>query len=75
MPKPFANRTGSDTHYNMSLADIVMGKNLFEEADDPRGCGLSKLGYQFIAGILRHAPAICATIEQLQQLQASQNNS
>ena len=62
MPKPFANRTGSGAHYNMSLADIETGKNLFEDADDPRGCGLSKLGYQFIAGILRHAPAICATI-------------
>jgi glutamine synthetase len=62
MPKPFANRTGSGAHYNMSLADINTGKNLFEEANDPRGCGLSKLGYQFIAGILRHAPAICATI-------------
>lgn len=62
MPKPFANRTGSGAHYNMSLADIKTGKNLFAESDDPRSCGLSKLGYQFIAGILRHAPAICATI-------------
>ncbi|MBD1852585.1 type III glutamate--ammonia ligase [Leptolyngbya sp. FACHB-711] len=62
MPKPFANRTGSGAHYNMSLADLETGKNLFESADDPRGCGLSKLGYQFIAGVLRHAPAICATI-------------
>jgi glutamine synthetase len=62
MPKPFANRTGSGAHYNMSLSDIETGKNLFEETDDPRSCGLSKLGYQFIAGILRHAPAICATI-------------
>jgi glutamine synthetase len=62
MPKPFANQTGSGHHYNMSLSDLETGKNLFEEADDPRGCGLSKLGYQFIAGILRHAPAICATI-------------
>jgi glutamine synthetase len=62
MPKPFADRTGSGAHYNMSLSDLETGKNLFEEADDPRGCGLSKLGYQFIAGILRHAPAICATI-------------
>ena len=26
------------------------------------GCGLSQLGYQFIAGILRHAKAICAVI-------------
>ncbi|MBM0742130.1 type III glutamate--ammonia ligase [Phormidium sp. CLA17] len=62
MPKPFANRTGSGAHYNMSLADINTGTNLFYDSDDPRGCKLSKLGYQFIAGILKHAPAICAII-------------
>lgn len=62
MPKPFANRTGSGAHYNMSLADLETGKNLFEDAADPRGCKLSKLGYQFIAGVLNHAPAICAVI-------------
>ncbi|MBD1863165.1 MULTISPECIES: type III glutamate--ammonia ligase [Trichocoleus] len=62
MPKPFANRTGSGAHYNMSLADIQTGENLFYEPDDTRGCKLSKLGYQFIAGILKHAPAICAVI-------------
>ena len=60
MPKPYANRTGSGAHYNMSLADIETGQNLFEDSDDPRGCKLSKLGYQFIAGVLRHAKAICA---------------
>jgi glutamine synthetase len=59
MPKPFADRTGSGAHYNMSLADSD-GVNLFADADDPRGCQLSELGYQFTAGILRHAPAICA---------------
>jgi glutamine synthetase len=62
MPKPFANRTGSGAHYNMSLADLKTGVNLFGNPDDPRGCGLSKLGYQFIGGILRHTPAICAVI-------------
>jgi glutamine synthetase len=60
MPKPFKDRTGSGAHYNMSLADSKTGKNLFEDKSDP--AGLSKLGYQFIAGILKHAPAICATI-------------
>lgn len=60
MPKPFGDRTGSGAHYNMSLADIETGQNLFEDADDPRGCKLSTLGYQFIAGVLRHAKAICA---------------
>jgi glutamine synthetase len=46
----------------MSLSDLETGKNLFacDPADDPRGLGLSTLGYQFIAGILRHGPALCA---------------
>jgi glutamine synthetase len=61
MPKPFADRTGSGAHYNMSLA-TEDGANAFADPDDPRGCGLTTLGYQFIAGILRHAPAICAVI-------------
>jgi glutamine synthetase len=61
MPKPFGDRTGSGAHFNMSMADAA-GRNLFEMADDPRGCGLSQLGYQFIAGILQHAAAICAVI-------------
>ncbi|HMD94609.1 MAG TPA: type III glutamate--ammonia ligase, partial [Trebonia sp.] len=61
MPKPFDNRTGSGAHFNMSMADTA-GRNLFAGADDPRGCGLSELGYQFIAGVLRHAPAVCAVI-------------
>jgi len=62
MPKPFADKTGNGAHFNMSLSDPETGKNLFacDPADDPRGLGLSKLGYQFIAGILRHGPALCA---------------
>ncbi len=31
-------------------------------AADPRGCGLSILGYQFLAGVLKHLPAICAVV-------------
>lgn len=62
MPKPFGERTGSGAHFNMSLADAKTGKNLFKSDDDPRGCGLSELGYQFLAGILRHLPAIMATV-------------
>jgi glutamine synthetase len=62
MPKPFADRTGSGAHYNMSLANLKTGENLFADPNDPRGCGLSKLGYQFISGILKHASAICAVI-------------
>jgi len=62
MPKPFGHRTGSGAHYNMSLADLKTGKNLFESKTDKRGCDLSPIGYNFIAGILKHAPAICAVI-------------
>ncbi|GFZ86112.1 type III glutamate--ammonia ligase [Nesterenkonia alkaliphila] len=62
MPKPFADRTGSGAHFNMSLADAESGQNIFETDHDPRNAGLSDLGYHFAAGILRHAPAICAVI-------------
>jgi glutamine synthetase len=62
MPKPYGHRTGSGAHYNMSLADIRSGINVFEDKADARGCGLSALGYQFIAGVLRHAKAISAVI-------------
>jgi glutamine synthetase len=63
MPKPFADKTGSGAHFNMSLFDKATGKNLFkcDKTDDPRGLGLSELGYQFSAGILKHGPALCAT--------------
>lgn len=62
MPKPFADRAGSGAHFNVSLADPASGANLFASRDDPRGCGLTTLGYQFIAGVLRHLPAICAVV-------------
>ncbi|PTY06976.1 type III glutamate--ammonia ligase [Opitutaceae bacterium EW11] len=62
MPKPFADKTGNGAHFNMSLADRTTGKNLFacDPKDDPRGLGLTPLAYSFIAGILRHGPALCA---------------
>ena len=72
MPKPFSDRTGSGAHYNMSLADLNTGNNLFADPDDSRGCGLSTLGYQFIAGVLRHAPAVvavtCPTVNSYKRL-------
>ena len=62
MPKPFADKTGNGAHFNMSLADPRTGKNLFESKKDPRGLGISPLGYAFIAGILRHGRALCAVL-------------
>jgi glutamine synthetase len=60
MPKPYSNRTGTGAHFNMSLADAGSGRNVFDDPADPRRSGLSELGYQFIAGLLAHAPAITA---------------
>ncbi|WP_124951577.1 type III glutamate--ammonia ligase [Sulfuriferula thiophila] len=62
MPKPFADKTGTGAHFNMSLYDLETGKNLFacDPKDDPRGIGLTPLGYHFIAGILKHGRALCA---------------
>ncbi|MBI1261892.1 MAG: type III glutamate--ammonia ligase [Rhizobiales bacterium] len=62
MPKPFANKTGNGAHFNMSLYDLETGKNIFacDPKDDPRGIGLTEIGYNFIGGILRHGPALCA---------------
>ena len=62
MPKPFSDRAGNGAHYNMSLADIESGVNLFESDNDPRGCGITELGYWFIGGILKHLPALSAVI-------------
>lgn len=61
MPKPYADRTGSGAHFNMSLADIKTGKNISGDASDKRGCGLSKKAYQFLGGLRKHAAAIVAT--------------
>jgi glutamine synthetase len=62
MPKPFPDKTGNGAHFNMSLADPRTGRNLFESKKDPRGLGLSQLGYSFVAGILRHGRALCAVL-------------
>ena len=62
MPKPFADKTGNGAHFNMSLADPVTGENLFQATpeDDPYGIGVSRLGLQFIGGVLKHGRALCA---------------
>ena len=58
MPKPFAHLTGNGCHFHMSLADAETGANLF--LDDKAQFGLSQLGRWFMAGVLHHAPSLCA---------------
>jgi glutamine synthetase len=62
MPKPFSNRTGTGAHFHISIGDAKT-KNLFHDDSDKRGLGLSKMGYQFLGGLLKHArglTALCA---------------
>jgi glutamine synthetase len=73
MPKPWSDKTGSGAHFNMSLASVASGENLFAPGnEDPYGCGLSRLGYQFMAGVLKHAKAIvavtCPTVNSYKRL-------
>jgi glutamine synthetase len=56
-PKPIPELTGNGAHLHASLWDEA-GRNVFH---DPAGDkGLSELAYQFLAGLLEHAPALCA---------------
>ena len=62
MPKPFADRTGTGAHFNMSLYELESKSNVFacDPSRDPRGLGLSEIGYHFIGGLLRHGQGLCA---------------
>jgi glutamine synthetase len=57
MPKPFSHLTGNGLHMHMSLWDAETDMNLFEDEEDPRGLGISEMGYRFLGGVLRHAKA------------------
>lgn len=62
MPKPFPNRTGTGAHFHISLGDAKTG-NLFADAGDARGFGLSPTAYHFLGGLMHHArglTALCA---------------
>jgi len=58
MPKPFSHLTGNGCHIHLSLWDREEKTNLFEDQNGE--LGLSQLGYQFIAGTLHSAEALCA---------------
>jgi len=75
MPKPFVNLTGSGCHSHVSL--WKGSENVF--ADDAGELGVSALGYQFLAGILAGADAICAltnpTVNSYKRLNAPRTTS
>jgi glutamine synthetase len=60
MPKPFSDNFGSGAHYNMSLADVDSGTNVFDAVGRDGTSGYTSLTNHFVAGILKHAPAITA---------------
>lgn len=81
MPKPFADDFRNGAHFNMSLADLATGANLFAPAADAAGgpaarhhAPQSDLACHFVAGVLRHAAAItavtCSTYNSYQGLTA-----
>jgi glutamine synthetase len=77
MPKPFSTLTGNGLHVHSS---IWRGdEELFEDQNDPRGLGLSELGYQYAAGILEHAAAAaaitCPTVNSYKRIGVAAPNS
>jgi glutamine synthetase len=77
MSKPFSDRPGNGMHMHMSIGDGE--KSLFHDDSDPTGHGLSELAYHFMAGILEHAPALCAvaapTVNSYKRLVVGQSRS
>ena len=81
MAKPFAALTGNGCHTHLSLwgaeGTALAGQNLFH---DPAGAlGLSLQAYQFIGGLIAHAPALCAitnpTVNSYRRLAAAPTSS
>ncbi|MCB0196525.1 MAG: glutamine synthetase [Anaerolineae bacterium] len=57
-PKPHPERAGNSAHIHWSVWDTDYKTNLFYDANDQYK--LSKLGYQFMAGVLDHLPGLLA---------------
>ena len=72
MPKPFEHAAGCGLHVHLSLWDAE-GEQSAMEGDDGHPSGLSPDGRSFVAGLLRHAPALAAvgapTVNSYKRLQ------
>jgi len=64
MPKPFHTDFRSGAHFNMSLADVATGANIFAgkpgKLAKKYGIELPDAAFHFTAGLLAHAPALVA---------------
>jgi len=58
MPKPFAGLTGTGCHAHISVWDKDGRVNMFY--DPTEEMGLSRQGYNFLGGIMKHAEALAA---------------
>ena len=58
MPKPFIGLTGTGCHAHISVWDQAGKTNMFYDPSDE--IGLSKQGYNFLGGIMRHAESLSA---------------
>ena len=56
MPKPKSETYGSGMHLNLSLSKD--GTNIFQDSNDKNG--LSRDGYYFMGGLLKHIASLCA---------------
>ena len=56
MPKPKSETYGSGMHLNLSLSKD--GTNIFQDSSDKNG--LSREGYYFMGGLLKHIASLCA---------------
>lgn len=63
MPRPCADLPGSGMHTHQTLHDAETGKNLF--VDTGHEYGLSQIAQYFLAGQLKHAPAMTAILAPL----------
>ena len=57
-PKPWPNQAGNGAHLHWSVWDRTGQTNLLYDPTHPTG--LSRLGRQFVAGVLDHLPALVA---------------
>ena len=57
MPKPFADRPGSGLHFHLSLTDAAGKELVGPSSSNPL---LSQPMMHALAGLLKHAPALCA---------------